>query len=215
MVGANDKEHDENLERVTRKLEEHGLTLNYEKCEVGVSSMVYMEDVLSGEGLKISDRRVEAIVKSPLPRNQSEVRSFLGSIQFCAKFIPNFASISSPLWDLTKKGAKWKWGNQEKKAFCQIKDRLIQALVMAYFRQGAKTKVTIDASPVGVGALLEQKQEDGSYRPIYYASRKLSEVERRYSQFEREALAVRWSCEKFYIFICMVSNLSCVQIISL
>ena len=201
VVGANDKEHDENLEKVMRKLEEHGLTLNYKKCEVGVSSMVYMGDVLSGERLKISDRRVEAIVKSPPPRNQSEVRSFLGSTQFCAKFIPNFASISSPLWDLTKKGAKWKWGNHEEKAFCQIKDRLIQAPIMAYFRQGAKTRVTTDASPVGVGAVLEQKQEDGSYRPIYYAIRKLSEVERRYSQFEREALAVRWVCEKFYLYL--------------
>ena len=94
---------------------------------------------------------------------------------------------------LLKKGqvAKWKWGNQEEKAFCQIKDRLIQAPIMAYFRQGAKTRVTTDASPVGVGAVLEQKQEDGSYQPIYYASPKLSEVERRYFQFEREALAVR------------------------
>ena len=97
VVGANDKQHNENLERVMQKLEEHGLTLNYEKCEVGVSSMVYMGDVLSGEGLKISDRRVEAIVKSPPPRNQSEVKSFLGSTQFCAKFIPSFASFSSPL----------------------------------------------------------------------------------------------------------------------
>ena len=201
VVGANEKEHDENLERVMRKLEEHGLTLNYGKREAGVSSMVYMGDVLSGEGLKISDSRVEAIVKSPPPRNQSEVRSFLGSTQFCAKFIPNFASISSPLWDFTKKGANWKWGDHEGKAFCQIKDRLIQAPIMAYFRQGAKTRVTTDASPVGVGGVLEQKQEDGSYRPIYYASRKLSEVERRYSQFEREALAVRWACAKFYLYL--------------
>ena len=75
---------------------------------------------------------------------------------------------------------------------------------MAYFRQGAKTRVTTDASPVGVGAVSEQKQEDGSYRPIYYASRKLSEVERRYFQFEREALAVRWAREKFYLYLCGV-----------
>ena len=60
------------------------------------------------------------------------------------------------------KGAKWKWGNQEEKAFCQIKDRLNQAPIMAYFRRGANTRVTTDASPVGVGAVLEQKQEDGS-----------------------------------------------------
>lgn len=201
VVGADDKEHDGNLERVMRKLEGHGLTLNYEKCEIGVSSMVYMGDVLSGEGVKVSDRRVEAIVKAPAPQNRPEVRSFLGSSQFCAKFIPNFATISSPLWNLTKEGVKWKWGPREDQAFRQIKDRLTHAPVMAYYQQGAKTRVTTDASPVGVGAVLEQEQEDGSYRPIYYASRKLSNVEQRYSQFEREALAVRWACQKFYLYL--------------
>ena len=72
---------------------------------------------------------------------------------------------------------------------------------MAYHRQGAPTCLTTDASSVGIGAILEQEQEDGSYRPIYYASRKLSKVEKRYSQFEREALAVRWACEKFYLYL--------------
>jgi len=84
-------------------LEESGLTLNYDKCDIGVSSMVYMGDVLSREGLKVSCERVKAIVEAPTPPNQSDVRSFLGSVQFCAKFIPNFATISSPLWDLTSK----------------------------------------------------------------------------------------------------------------
>ena len=201
VVGATDKEHDENLDRVMRKLEESGLTLNYEKCEVGVDSMIYMGDVLSGEGLKVSSERVKAIVEAPALQSTSEVRSFLGSAQLCAKFIPNFATISSPLWDLTGKDVKWKWGLKEAKSFQEIKDRLTRAPVMAYFRQGAETRLTTDASPVGVGAILEQKQGDGSYRPIYYASRKLSKVETRYSQFEREALAVRWACEKFYLYL--------------
>ena len=90
-----------------RKLEENGLTLNYEKCEVGVDKMVYMGDVLSGDGLQLSEKRVEAIVDAPEPKNQSEVQSFLGSSQFCAKFIQNFATMSSSLWDLTKNDAKW------------------------------------------------------------------------------------------------------------
>ena len=72
---------------------------------------------------------------------------------------------------------------------------------MAYHRQGALTRLTTDASPVGIGAILEQKQEDETYRPIYYASRKLSNVEQRYSQFEREALAVRWACQKFHLYL--------------
>lgn len=62
-------------------------------------------------------------------------------------------------------------------------------------------RLTIDASPVGVGAILEQKQEDGTYRSIYYASQKLSKVEARYSQLERETLAVRWACERFYLYL--------------
>ena len=87
VVGANEKEHEENLERVMTKLQDNGITLNYDKCEIGVPSMTYMGDVLSGEGLKVSDERVKAIVEAPAPQNQSEVRSFLGSVQFCAKFI--------------------------------------------------------------------------------------------------------------------------------
>ena len=162
-----------------------------------------MGEVLSGEGLKVSSERVKAIVEAPTPQNQSEVRSFLGSVQFCAKFVPNFATISSSLWDLTSKDVKWQWGAKESKAFQEIKDLLTRAPVMAYMYhgQGATTRLTNDASPVGVGAILEQKQQDGTYRPIYYASRKLSKVEAKYSQFEREALAVRWACEKFYLYL--------------
>ena len=201
VVGRDHKEHDENLDKVMRKFEEHGLTLNYEKCVIGAKSMQYMGEVLTGEGLQVSKKRVEAIVDAPRPQNQSEVRSFLGSAQFCAKFIPGFSTISSPLWDLTCTGKSWKWGTKEEEAFEQIKKLLTNAPVMAYFAKDAKTRLVTDASPVGLGAVLEQQQEDGSYRPVYYASRKLSNVEKRYSQFEREALAVRWACQKFYLYL--------------
>ena len=183
IVGADDKEHDENLESVMRKLEESGLTLNYEKCEIGVSSMVYMRDVFSGEGLRLSSDGVKAIVEAPAPPNLFEVRRFLGSLKFWAKFISNFATISSPLWDLTKKDTKWRWGPNQNEIFNEIKDQLVRVPVIAYHRQGAPTRLMTDASPVGIGAILEQKQEDETYRPIYSASRKLSKVEQRYSQF--------------------------------
>ena len=98
VVGADDKEHEANLERAMRKLEESGLTLNYEKCEIGVSSMVYMGDVLSGEGLRLSSDRVKAIVEAPAPQNLFEV-SFLGSLQFCEvypKLCYNIQSTMGP-----------------------------------------------------------------------------------------------------------------------
>ena len=201
VVGRDHKEHDGNLDKVMRKFEEHGLTLNYEKCVIRAKSMEYMGEVLTGEGLQVSEKRVEVIVDAPRPQNPSEVRSFLGSAQFCAKFISGFSTISSPSWDLTSTGKSWKWGTKEEEAFEQIKKLLTNAPVMAYFAKDAKTRLVTDASPVGLGAVLEQQQEDGSYRPVYYASRKLSNVEKRYSQFEREALALRWACQKFYLYL--------------
>ena len=89
VVGRNEEEHDHNLDTALRKLEESGLTLNYDKCIMGASSMTYMGDILSADGLKLSEKRIKAIIDAPAPRNQFEVRSFLGSVQFCAKFNPS------------------------------------------------------------------------------------------------------------------------------
>ena len=93
VVGTDDKEHDENLGRVMRKLQESGITLSYDKCEIGVPSRTNMGDVLSGEGLKLSDERVKAIFEAPASQNLSELRGFIGSVQFCAKFITNVSTV--------------------------------------------------------------------------------------------------------------------------
>ena len=107
--------------------------------------------------------------------------------------LPGFSTISSPLWDLTCTGKSRKWDTRDKEAFEHIKKLLIGAPVMVYFAKDAKIRLVTNALLVGIGAVpdLEKQQEDGSYRPVCYASRKLSNVERSYTQFEREALAVR------------------------
>ncbi|KAK3723785.1 hypothetical protein QZH41_007092 [Actinostola sp. cb2023] len=158
VVGSTEEEHDERLERVLTKLEENNLTLNYKKCEIGVTSMSYMGNILSDKGLEVSQEKVKAVTETPKPQNQAECRSFLGLAQFCAKFVPGFATITSPLWELTKKDAKWKWSDAEENAFQEVKRQLTVAPVMAYFKQGAKTRITTDASPVGLGAILEHQQ---------------------------------------------------------
>ena len=108
VVGTSEKEHDERLNDVMTKLEESGLTLNYDKCQIGVRSMEYLGNVLTDKGLQVSDDKVKAIVQAPRPKDQSELRSFLGLVQYCSRFIPSFAIITSPLWDVTKAHEKWK-----------------------------------------------------------------------------------------------------------
>ena len=133
------------------------------------------------------------MLRRPRIDPQSEV--FSGSLNFCAKFIPNFASITSPLWDLTG-DVEWKWTESEENAFREVKSCLTRAPVMAYFTPGLPTRIMTDASPVGLGAILEQGQSDREYQPVYYASRKLTDTKSRYSQLEREALGVYWACKK-------------------
>ena len=201
IVGGNQAEHDERLTRVVQKLGEWGLTLNGSKCQTNMPSITYMGHVLSDRGLHVAKDKVKAIVEAPRPKDAGETRSFLGLAQFCAKFIPQFATITCPLWELTHDKAEWKWTQVEEDAFNQVKQCLTKAPVMAYFTTGAKTRVITDASPVGLGAILEQQQPDGTYRPVYYASRKLTKTEMRYSQFERGALGVHWACQKYYLYL--------------
>ena len=149
------------LNQVMKKLEESGLTLNYDKCQIGVRSMEYLRNVLTQSRLQVSDDKVEAFMQAPRPKDQSELRRFLGLVQCCSRFIPSFAIIANPLWDLTKTHAKCKWGTAVEHAFQAVKRQLTQAPAMAFFKQGVETHVMTYASPVGIGAVLEQKQEDG------------------------------------------------------
>ena len=89
------------------------------------------------------------------------------------------------------------FGGEQKKAFQELKERLACAETLGYFDKDAPTQVIADASPVGLGAVLTQKQNNGP-RVICYASRSLTDTERRYSQTEKEALALVWACEKFH-----------------
>ena len=157
--------------------------------------------MLTSDGIKIDENKVKAVTEAKRPGSKSELRSCLGLAQFCAKFIRNFAAVTSPLWDLTKEKSEWNWTEQHEAGFNSIKKHLTTCPVMAYWDTKADTRVTTDASPLGLGAIREQKQPYGSYHPVYYASRKLTEVEGRYSEFERECLRVKWACQKFQLYL--------------
>ena len=103
---------------------------------------------------------------------------------------------------MTRQKTEWKWTEDEQTAFDEVKRRLTTASMMAYYRLDADTGIVTDASPVGLVAVVQQKHDDGQYKPIYYAIRKLRDVETRYSQFEKEALAVKWACDKFHVYRC-------------
>ena len=140
---------------------------------------------------------------APKPTNVSEVRSLLGMATYSSKYIPNFATITAPLRILTKKNAKFEWTSTHQDAYDQLTSALSSAPCMAYFSKHKDTFITVDASPVGLSAILSQKTKgrDDDEKVIAYASRSLTDTEMRYSQTEKEALAIVWGVEHFHIYV--------------
>ena len=133
--------------------------------------------------------------EAPKPQNKSEVWSFLGMSQYSARFIHSFATMSEPLRALTRQDTEWQWDDVHDTAFNDIKNALSENVTTVYYDSRKQTEIIVDASPVGIGAILTQEG-----KPVAYASRSLTDVEQRYSQTEREAVAVVWGCEHLNIY---------------
>ena len=200
VFGTNASEHNARLHAVLNKLQESGLTLNRDKCQFRLSKLTFFGHDLSSRGIKANDEKVQAIQNARPPQNEKEARSFMGLVQYSAKFIPNLATIGRPIMDLTRKHVKFVWGKEQQSAFERLKSLISRADTLAYFKNDCKTRIIADASPVGLGAVLTQLQ-DGLWRVISYASRSLSDVESRYSQTEKEALGLVWACERFSLYV--------------
>ena len=110
-----------------------------------------------------------------------ELRSFVGLAQYLARFIKDFASISAPIRQLTHRNAKCVSGPEQQHAFDCFKARMATSEVMKYFNPSLKTELIVDASPVGLGAILTQVTADGGTNIVAYASRSLTDCESRYS----------------------------------
>jgi hypothetical protein len=120
---------------------------------------------------------------------------------YCGRFIHNLATISEPLRELTKTTVRWSWEEKHKKALKQIKQSIAKQCTIAYFNREYQTEVVVDASPVGLGAMLVQYDTEGNKSIVALGSRSLSSVEQRYSQTEREALGVTWGIQHFHLYL--------------
>ena len=198
--GQTTDEHDRRLEKAPERIQDRGITLNKEKCKFHMSELEFMGHLLSAQGIGPTQSKVEAVTEARQPESATEVRSFLGLVNFCARFIPDLATVSEPLRKLTRKDVHFSWGEEQDVAFNELKKRLAKTTTLGYFDSTAKTRVITDASPVGLGAVLVQVQ-NGVERVICYASRSLTEVEKRYSQTEKEALGIVWACERLHMYL--------------
>ena len=204
------EEHVHRLKAVISKLRAAGLKLKPTKCDLFKQQIIYLEHVVSKEGVSTDPDKIAAVTEWPQPTTVTEVRSFLGFVSYYRRFIPNFSKVAKPLNQLLqnlegtprqKKKFKVYWGPEQQEAFETLQKLCTESPILAYADFKAPFVLHTDASGDGLGAVLYQVQ-DGQKRVIAYASRSLSKSERNYPVHKLEFLALKWAItDKFHEYL--------------
>ena len=196
------KHLDDILDRLTRA----GFTINVEKCNFCKTEISFLGHVIKQGVVSPDPRRIEAILRYPAPKNQKQLRQFLGTTNYHNRFIINYADYIAPLLPLLKKGNKWHWSPELQKTFEKLKRKFADSIHLVQPDESLPYKINTDASGRAIGGVLMQTNREGETHIVSTASRVLTETERRFSVTEQELLAIVFALSKFrtYIFGCKV-----------
>ena len=201
VSGRTYKEARENLVTVMGRLQTAGLRLRLEKCTFMQKSCIYLGHRLDAEGIHPTNEQLLALQQAPIPTCVTELRSYVGLVNYYHKFLKNVSAVLKPLYELLQSGTSWHWGLSQQRAFEASKALLQSSKVLVHYNTKLPLVLSCDASPYGIGAVLSHRMADGSDRPIAFASRTLAPAEKRYAQIEREGLAIVFGVTKFHKYV--------------
>ena len=202
IFSRTEEEHLERMRVVFDCLHEHGLKLKPSKCDVFKTEINYLAHHVSKKGVLPSKKNLEAIAECPPPDTYTKVKSFVGLVGHYRCFIKGFANIAAPLYDLTsgenkdKKSGHLDLPPEAHEVFDHLKAACLQAPILSFHHFSKPSLLEMDASGKGLGAVLSQKQSNGRYHPIAYASHIMNETEQRYHSNKQEFLALKWAVTK-------------------
>ncbi len=192
------QEHVQHVRRVLQRLLENGLFVKAEKCEFHAQSVTFLGYVVSSEGMRMDPDKVKAVVDWPTPDSRKALQRFLGFANFYRRFIRNFSQLAAPLTALTSTKTAFRWSEAAEAAFTNLKSRFVSAPILIAPDPTRQFVVEVDASEVGVGAVLSQRSSsDDKMHPCAFFSHRLSSAERNYDIGNRELLAVKLALEEW------------------
>jgi len=200
IFSANEVDHKSHIKTVCEKLEANGLKLNDKKSTFFKPSVNFLGYEINQRGIKPMPERVVALKNLSPPTDKKSLQRYIGMFAFYQRCVPNFSDKAKPLRDLIK-SSTFCWSDYHDKAFETLKSDIASATELSYIRENAPLTVTADASQNAIGACLHQVV-DGISVPVSFFSRTLSDVETRYSTFDRELLAVFAAVKKWKNLLC-------------
>lgn len=201
ITGESFAHHVELLSEVARRLRLAGHTISLEKSKFCVPEIEYCGFVIDQEGRRPNYKKVEPILSFPQPRTKKQLKQFLGMTNYLASHIAkNYAKIIAPLNDLLKgryKGSeKIRWTTESQNSFREIKDALIEPVVLASPDFSQEFYIQTDASDIACAGFIFQLV-DGERRVLEFMSHKFTNAQQRYGAAERELLGLLLAIEKF------------------
>jgi predicted aspartyl protease len=196
VFSRNLEEHEKHLRQIFTAIDKAGLRLNPAKCRFGQEEIEYLGHIVSAKGILPSPKNVDPILKIPDPHDVNSVQTLLGLLGYYRSFIKDFSTVAEPILRLTKADKKFEWGPEQREAKGKLLMALTTAPILAYPDFYKEFIVQVDASEVGLGAILAQIQE-GKERVIAYTSHILDDTQRKACATEREALAVMFAIQQF------------------
>jgi archaellum component FlaC len=179
------EEHVEHLKIIFQVLRENELFIKKEKCSFAQEEVGFLGHIIGHGSLKMDGAKVKAINEWEHPTKVTELRSFLGLVNYYRRFIKGYSARAAPLTDLLKKSQGWDWSVRSQKAFDELKAAVMKEPVLALPDFNKNFEVQTDASDFAIGGVLMQ----GGH-PIAFESRKLNDAERRYTVQEKEMTAI-------------------------
>ncbi len=168
------------LKMVWRRLRDANLKLKPTKCCLMRAQVPFLGHIVSREGVGVDPAKTEAVERWTTPDNVKDVKAFLDLASYYRRYIPGFSTVAAPMTNLTRQGVDLVWDDACEGAFRTLKAALISAPVLAYPTQEGHFTLSTDASDVGIGAVLEQDQEEGGQvfkQVIRYAYKTLSDTQ--------------------------------------
>ncbi|KAG1935922.1 retrotransposable element [Pimephales promelas] len=198
IFSQNKCDHVQHVRRVLQRLLENRLFAKVEKCEFHARSVPFLGFVLSSKGIRMDPAKVKAVADWPTPENRKAVQRFLGFANFYRRFIRGFSQVALPLTNLTSTRIRFCWSMQAQEAFETLKSRFVSAPILTNPDPSRQFVVEVDASDVGVGAILSQRSpSDDRVHPCAFFSHRLTPSERNYDIGNKELLAVKLALEEW------------------